>query len=108
MEKMKFFRSENNTEEIKEDKEMVEEVNEVQAEEQQPTEKVGFFAKAKTGIHNAGKKIWNNRGKLGVVAGVVGTFATAAALNRWKKEADHMNNMIEEEMSEETENTETE
>ena len=82
------------------------------AEANQP-EKVGFFTKVKNGVQNTGKKIWDNRGKLGVAVGVIGTFATAAALNRWKNEAEHMNNMLEEETgdgesetSETTENTE--
>ena len=45
-------------------------------------EKVGFFTKVKTGIQNTGKKLWNNRGKIGLVVGAVGTVAGAIAFDR--------------------------
>ena len=49
---------------------------------EQPTEKVGFFTKVKTGVQNAGKKLWDNRGKIGLVVGAVGTVAGAIAFDR--------------------------
>lgn len=79
-------------------------------------EKVGFFTKVKTGIQNTGKKLWDNRGKIGLVVGAVGTVATAVVIDRIRNgepqpemavpEYDVPDSDEQSETSETTENTE--
>lgn len=53
-----------------------------QVAEQQLTEKVGIVKRITNGVKSAGKKAWDNRGKIAFVGGVISTVATAIAINK--------------------------
>ena len=87
------------------------------AEANQP-EKVGILTRVGNGIKSTGQKLWNNRGKIAFVGGVLSTIAGAVVYDRIRNgepqpemavpEYDIPDSDEQSETSETTENTEVE